>query len=263
MKRCFWVPGPTAPHRMGLILAQNFFGTQLGSATEGLGDVNLHYGILHGGAELYERCRQAGVDFVHVDHGFWNRNTDLNKAQGSFRFSLNSQAQKFKEPKSADWSRLMQAGKDGFVTLGQELMHPGFENRRVVYYQPPSPFMRAYYNLPVTFDDHWTRKLYSLYPDFVLKVWDKGGGDLEKALHDCCLFASFNSAAGIRALDRGIPAIMTAPETCWEHDPKESRVDFIGRRNLLFASLAGRCFSIEEMKNGTAIFHMLANGEIP
>jgi hypothetical protein len=248
---------------MGLILAQNFFGTTLGSPTQGLGDVNLHYGILHGGAELYERCRKADVDFVHVDHGFWNRNTDLNKAQGSFRFSLNSQAQLYKEPKAADWSRMVQAHKDGHITLGREVLHPSFENRRIFYYQPPSPFMRAYYKLPDDFDAERVKILMADFPEYEIRLWEKGSGDLDRALNDCACFVSFNSAAGIRALDRGIPAIMTAPETFWTNDKLESRLDFIGRRDRLFASLAGRCFDISEMKDGTAIFHMLANGEIP
>jgi hypothetical protein len=260
--RKFWMPGPTAPHPLGSLIARNFFGTSVARPGDHLGDVNLHYGILHGGADLYDRCIEQRVHFVHVDHGFWDRNKDLGKFQGSFRFSLDSQAQRFRKPGLRDRARLALLVKNGLVNLGSEILHPAFADRKTILYQPPSPYMRAYYGLPESFDAEWLEPLRKSFPDGEVKTFHKGGAELEKALGECAIYVSFNSAAGIRALERGIPAIMTAPETCWPHRGHDSALEFLEDRTELFACLAGRCFSAEEIADGTAFFHMAANGEI-
>jgi hypothetical protein len=261
--RKFWMPGPTAPHPLGSLIARNFFGTAVARPGDPLGDVNLHYGILHGGAELYDRCIEQGVHFVHVDHGFWDRNRDLGKFQGSFRFSLNSQAQQFRTPGLRDRARLALLEKNGVVNLGFEILHPGFGNRKTILYQPPSPYMRAYYRLPENFDAEWIERLKNAYPDGEIKHLHKGGAELEKALDECAIYVSFNSAAGIRALERGIPALMTWGSSCWPNLGHDSARHFLEARDDLFACLAGRCFSAHEIADGTAFFHMAANGEIP
>ena len=132
-----------------------------------------------------------------------------------------------------------------------------------IFYQPPSPFMHEHWKLGPDFDGDALAHLRKQYPGLPVTVYEKGG-NLAKALADCRLFVSFNSTAGYRALELGIDAVMTSPMTLWPYESMDlSDKDFADRREVMFAYMAGRCFEWGELEDGTAIFHMGRNGEIP
>jgi hypothetical protein len=255
VNRIFW--GPVgAPHNLGTNLARNFFGTVYlpNDGNRPTGDVNLHYGILYGGKELHERCRAEKTHFIHVDHGFWGRTDDLNSTEkGHFRFSLNSQANVLRVPPTgADHVRLKMFEKAGLVDL-----QPRKKGGKWVVYQSPSQYMRDYWKLPEDFDETCMRALRRKHT--FVRVHEKGE---PLDLKDVKLFASFNSAAGIRALELGIDAMMTWHTNVWPFEDL-SDAEFERLRRAMFAYMSGRTFSFAEIKNGTAFFHMTRNGELP
>lgn len=259
----FFAPKKSAPHPLGDNLARAMMGTVYVPPEfhdgEPLGRTNLHYGILHGGTEHQERCKREDKLYVHVDHGFWGRTNDLGAKKGWFRFQLLSQASwMMRPPIPADHERLKAIKDRKLVDL-----QPRRKTGTRIFYQPPSPFMREHWKLGPDFDGDALAHLRKQYPGLPVTVYEKGG-NLAKALADCRLFVSFNSTAGYRALELGIDAVMTSPMTLWPYESMDlSDQDFADRREVMFAYMAGRCFEWGELEDGTAIFHMGRNGEIP
>lgn len=255
IQRVFWGP-IAAPHPLGTNIARAFYGTfyMPNDGRRELADVNLHYGILHGGKELHDRCKAKKAHFVHVDHGFWGRTKDLNSDQdGFFRFSLDSQANILRRPPSEqDRDRLKLFENSGLLSL-----RPRQKGGKWVVYQQPSQFMRDYWGLKPDFDGVVLSALRRKHT--FVRLHNKGS---KLDFTDVKLFVSFNSAAGIRALELGVDAMMSWPVTVWPFEDLSDR-DFEDRRREMFAYMAGRTFSFPEMRDGTAFFHMARNGEIP
>lgn len=259
----FWIPD-NAPHPLGENLARAFCAegrAELGFLADKkapLGDVNLCYGILYGGAELHARCRAEKKDFVHVDHAFWGRTDDLfSKFKGHFRFSLNSQANIVHGLLTRDDYDRFRA----FQTQGLLELQP---RRRggAIYYQPPSTHMVNYWRLKPDFNDVCIMALRRKYPETPVKVFLKGE-KLSKIWDDCDTFVSFNSAAGFRALEVGRDAMMSWPINVWPHERGLPDELWDSRRRIAFAWMSGRTFSFDEIGNGEAMFTMARNGEIP
>jgi len=260
MIRKFWVP-TNPPHKLGEHLAKNFFGTELAPDPNAeLGDTNIHYGILHGGEKLYERCKAAGKNYVHVDHGFWGRTDDLNSTKGHFRFSLNSQANILsKLSNGVDHDRLVSFMKKGLVDLGRKRLPRS--DKKLILFQPPSIHMRNYWKLKEDFNTQVLKALRSKYPNPVVTV-EKGS---KKPPEDqVWMSVSFNSASLFDALARGQEAMSCWHVSPWPFEsPDLDDVQWHECRHELFSYMAGRTFDFEEMQTGRALFDMLNNGEIP
>ena len=250
-----------APHPLGENLARNFCkGEYLATHGEPLARINLHYGILYGGAEMHEKARQEGKNFVHVDHAFFGRNEDLWKEQGYFRFSLNHQSNGQVYSKEIDQPRLAALQSRGLLKLEPR---QNLQKRQIIVYQPPSHFMVEYFKLPADFDAKWRAEIRTRFPGMMVVTLHKSPKD-ETFWENTAIVASFNSGLGFEALRRGKEAIMTAPRTLWPYMPGDlAELKWAERRFEAFCTIAGRMWNFQEMRNGKALEHMWRNGEIP
>lgn len=266
----FWIPDQ-APHRLGANLAAasrlptSYLSTlptlDYVQRQTVLAETNLCYGILYGATTLHAACRAHNRDFVHVDHGFWGRTDDLNAARGYFRFSLNSQAQMMRcEPSPRDFKRL---GDLRLRRLFDPQPRRGKTTTAKILYQPPSTYMRAYWGLPADFDVRMKTDLRNRFPDRAVMPFFKGS-NLDQALQDCALFVSFNSTAGIRALELGVDIENTTSMNLWAASENTlPDPEWTDRREVLFAYLCGRTWNFAEIESGEALGAMALNGEIP
>jgi len=246
----FFSPQDTARNR-GRLMAQSFTGAQFAEHGDELGDVNLHYGILHGGAELYDRCVGAGKTWVHADYGFIGERPDVNSDNGFFRFSRNSQAPWMGMCKP-DHKRLESLISAGHVSFRKP--KPLSNNPRALYI-PPSKHMKKFYRLPRHFDVYWLHVTAqhgaaNIYAPEYVKPNDLDAFDV---------VVSFNSALGFKALEMGIPVIMTAPETIfpWGAVVESSTFELIRYESF---SVAAAChWNFAEMRSGEALEAMKAN----
>jgi hypothetical protein len=259
-----------APHPLGENLARNFCkGEYLAAHGEPLARVNLHYGILYGGAEMHEKARQEGKHFVHVDHAFFGRNEDLWKEQGYFRFSLDHQSNGQRHTLEIDRPRLAALQSRGLLKLEPR---QNLQKRQLIVYQPPSHFMVEYFKLPADFDAGWRAEIRTRFPGMMVVTLHKSPKD-ETFWENTAIVASFNSGLGFEALRRGKEAIMTAPHaiqrhgvpsTLWPYMPGDlTDLKWAERRFEAFCTIAGRMWNFQEMRNGKALEHMQRNGEIP
>ena len=259
--RKFWVP-TNPPHKLGETLAKNFFGTDLAFTNDAqaeLGNTNLHYGILHGGKEFYARCKSSLKDFVHVDHGFWGRTDDLNSDKGHFRFSLNSQANVLRRTShGVDHDRLLGFMKQGLVEFAPRRPR---DDKKIIVFQPPSIHMREFWAIAEDFNTCVLKALREKYPTPVVTI-EKG---LKRPPDDqVWMSVSFNSASMFEALQKGQEAMSCWPVSPWPFEsPALDDVQWSECRTEVFSYMAGRTFSMDEMKSGRALFDMLNNGEIP
>lgn len=259
----FFVP-QGAPHQTGEALASAFFGAEPARHVwldwgvvprgESLAVNNMHYGILYGGEQLAALCDEAGRNWIHVDHGHFDRSSSPTALDGYYRFSSGSQANRFRTPTTRDALRFRQLMDRGVFKL---LPPISFDRSRFIAYQPPSQFMRDYYRLPPDFDVMWMRRAQDLAPDCEIKVVPKGAKD-NAFYQSIGGFVSFNSTVAVECLQRGIPIMMTTATSWWDKE-----FTYAGReREVALAYLAGRNFMVKEMESGLALFHMIENGEI-
>jgi len=261
MTLIFWYPD-SAPHDLGENLARAFGDAKpLSELAKGaLGDVNLCYGILRGGEELHRLCRLMNKDFIHVDHGFWGRTGNLNSVkEGYFRFSLNSQVQRqVRAPTPKDFVRAELLVARGLFNLQARR---GWRETDTILYQPPSSYMAAYYGLPGDFDAKQIAKLNADFPNAPVRQILKGERGVGSEVG---MFVSFNSAAGLHALELGLEVRNTWVDSLWSNGmaalPDE---DWKHSRSVLFCYLAGRTFDFIELRTGLAYEHMLDNQTIP
>lgn len=239
-----------APHGTGVALARSFFGSQAVHQGAELAQNNMHYGILYGGKELAERCEKEEKEWIHVDHGHFDRSSSPVALDGYYRFSRGSQANRFVPPTTRDVLRMKRLMKAGVLKM---LPWRDRDPTKFVAYQPPSQFMREYWELDPDFDVMWLDRLAQGHPGQEIKVVPKGPktNDFYQTI-DC--FVSFNSTVAFECLQRGIQIRMTQPRTWWTGNPRQ--------REDIIACLAGRNFTLEEMSSGDALFHMIDNGEI-
>jgi len=256
----FFAPA-NPPHPLGDNLARNWMrGGFYASHGEPLADVNLHYGILHGGADLYRRAEAEGKDYVHVDHAFFGRTQDLASNDGYFRFALNGQANVIRRTVELDAPRLEVLQGRGLLRLEPKR---AVKRSRLVIYQPPSDYMVQHYGLSPEFDGEWRATLRRLYPGMMVVTTQKSPKS-EDFWENVSVVASFNSGLGFEALRRGCEVVMTAPKTLWPWrtgDLTEGK--WAAKRYETFCLIAGRMWNFKEMKNGAALNHMALNGEIP
>lgn len=249
------------PHPLGTNLADNFCGG-IHACNHGdpLGEVNLHYGILHGGEDLRQRVESEGKKLVHVDHAFFERTDDLGSSNGYFRFSLGSQANAFVDTVEIDAPRLVTLQKRGLMRLEPK---KAIKKNRLIVYQPPSEYMKAHFKLPPDFDNAWRANLRRKFPGMMVLTYLKGAKN-EDFWDNVAVVASFNSALGFEAMRRGIDVVMTAPRTLWHFQPGDlNDGKWAEWRYKVFCCIAGRMWNFPEMRNGKALAHMKANGEIP
>jgi hypothetical protein len=251
----FFVPY-RAPHPEGEFLAANFFGAVPAQHGDDLGLNNMHYGILYA-QDLRLRCRDQGKAWIHVDHGMFNRSTGLNVWDGFYRFSRESQSNTYCQPSTRDYER-----RDAFLKAGTLKVEPFREPKKgqILAYQPPSHFMRRFANLPPNFDDIWQYKVTQMWPDLEFRVYEKGIKG-EEFYENLGAFASFNSSVSVECLQRGIPICIGGNRNYLPGKTHYWLGDDDVRMNAL-AYLAGRNFTVAEMKDGTAWWHMVDNGEI-
>jgi hypothetical protein len=256
----FFAP-TNAPHPLGDNLARNWCrGGFYAKHGEPLADVNLHYGILHGGTEMHLLAKAQNKHFVHVDHAFFGRTEDLASEDGYFRFALNGQANEIRKTAAFDADRLALLQARGLLKL--EAKRPIKKNKMIVY-QPPSAHMVAYYRLPDDFDGEWRATLRRMYPGMMVLTTQKSP-KTEDFWENVAVVASFNSALGFEALRRGCEAVMTAPKTLWPYTPNDvNDGKWAERRYEMFCEIAGRMWNFREMRRGDALRHMNGNGEIP
>lgn len=245
-----------APHPEGEFLARQFFGAVPARHGDDLGQNNMHYGILYA-QDLRSRCRDEGVAWIHVDHGMFNRSSGLNVWDGFYRFSRECQSNTYRPPTTRDTQR-----RDMFMDKGILRTEPFKEPQKgqILAYQPPSHFMRKFASLPDNFDDIWRYQTTKMWPDLEFKVVEKGpkGADFYENLG---AFASFNSTISVECLQRGIPFCIAGNRNFLPGKGHYWLGDDNSRLNAL-AYLSGRNFTVDEMKEGVAWWHMIDNGEI-
>lgn len=256
----FFAP-TNAPHPLGENLAHNWMhGAHYAKHGDELAEFNLHYGILHGGAEMYRKAESEWKSYVHVDHAFFGRTNDLASRDGYFRFSLNHQANERKLTVEYDAKRLETLQKRKLMKLEPKR---ALKKRNLVIYQPPSTFMVDHYGLAADFDGVWRSKLRTMFPGMMVITSHKSP-KTDDFWENVAVVASFNSGLGYEALRLGCEAIMTAPRTLWPWKTGElSDYDWAQRRYETFCLIAGRMWNFKEMANGEALEHMKGNGEIP
>lgn len=248
-----------APHKgcynRGRLMAMTFGrGAYFAEHGDELAKVNLHYGILYGGVDLYRRCQQAGLHWVHVDYSAIDNRPGYDDADGYFRFSLNSQMSPFRQPSEADWARLDRLQEQGAVNFRP---YRGDRPIKRIRYMGPSSYMERFHNLPSNFNDLWRARLTERYPGAQIIGSDAPNvGTVEVDL-----VASFNSAFGFKAIEAGLDAVMTSPQSMWGAETEN--LPFENRRRTVFAAMAGRVWNFQEMQSGEALEHMRGNGEIP
>ncbi len=260
MSRKFFAP-TNAPHQLGENLARNWMhGADYARHGDPLAEVNLHYGILHGGAEMYRKAQDEWKSYVHVDHAFFCRTEDLNGSGGYFRFSLNHQANEPKKTVEVDAPRFATLQKRGLLRLQPK---KAIKKSRLIIYQPPSAFMVQHYALSPDFDGEWRATLRRMYPGMMVVTTQKSP-KTDDFWDNVAVVASFNSGLGYEALRRGCEAVMTAPRTLWPYrtgDLNDGK--WAAKRYETFCLIAGRMWNFKEMANGEALAHMKANGEVP
>jgi len=237
------------PHKDGESIANSFFGAKVVRHGQPLADNNMHYGILHGGTDIKNRCRAENKHWIHVDHGQIGGAHGPGDLTGYYRFSRGHRSNIYREPSPRDRYRLKKLPV-------KQLPWRQPDKRRFIAYQPPSQFMFHYCRLPPDFDAKWLRIAQEFWPEHEVKVMDKGKKD-ESFFEAIDGFVSFDSGLACECLQRGIQILMTAKETWW---PNLKFTD--ENREKVLAYLAGRNFTIEEMQTGEALFHLIDNGEI-
>jgi len=250
-----------APHQLGENLARNWMhGEHYARHGDPLAEINLHYGILYGGAEMYRKAEEEWKSYVHVDHAFFGRTEDLNSRDGYFRFSLNHQANERKLTVEYDSRRLAALQKKGLLKLEPKR---AIKKSRLVIYQPPSAYMVQHYGLSPDFDGEWRATLRRLYPGMMVVTTQKSP-KTDDFWENVAVVASFNSGLGYEALRKGCEVVMTAPRTLWPWKTGDLTDGKWGeRRYETFCLIAGRMWNFKEMANGEALEHMKGNGEIP
>lgn len=248
----FFCPKPTAKNR-GRLMAQSFTGAIPAEHGEPLGDVNMHYGILHGGSDLYQQCNLSKKTWVHSDYGFIGERPDIDSDNGFFRFSRNSQAPWLGMCRP-DYDRLILLQDLGHIALKDPNHCGGF---KTALYLSPSGHMRAFYNLPDNFDEYWQAVAKTYCSKLVINPEVKAT-DLDQF----DLVMSFNSALGYKALERGIQAIMTAPQSLWPWGVIRNSARFIAARYYTFALAASCHWNFAEMRSGKALEAMKRTGVI-
>lgn len=251
----FFIPNG-APHKVGETLANEFYGARAVHHGSALADNNMHYGLLYAEG-LREKCAEQGKRWIHVDHGHFKRSRDPSQATGYYRFSPESQASGFVEPTPRDTYRLEKLVKRGTILLDRPIAST---ESKIIAYQPPSPFMRDHFGLSHDFDAVWTRAAQQMFPENDMLIVPKGPKD--GAFFDkICAFVSFNSTVAFACMERGIPVMFTAPVTWLPGNARVWSGDESVRRRV-FACIAGRNWTVNEMASGEALFHMIDNGVI-
>lgn len=247
----FFCPKPTAKNR-GRLMAQSFTGAIPAEHGGPLGDVNMHYGILHGGSDLYQQCNLLQKAWVHADYGFIGERPDIDSDNGFFRFSRNSQAPWLGmcKPYWERLERLQSSGDINFKPFSRNALVKGL-------YLSPSVYMRVFYNLPDNFDDYWQ----SVARSYCSQLMIDPGVD-EKHLEKFDLVVSFNSALGYKAIEYGIQAIMTAPQSLWPWGVIRDQSRFETARRHCFGAAASCHWNFPEMRSGEALEAMRRTGVI-
>lgn len=199
-------------------------------------DIQICYGILRGGAEIYRWSKQNNTPFINIDRGYWKPG----HYDGYYRISLNGTQQTTGldklEPDYERWDRL------GLEILPKKI-YGGQKSTAMIC--PPTYEVNEFYDYPV---------MPTLWPNVLTYMREK---DCPTPLDDDLRYfkkvITFNSSVGWEALRQGIPVIS---------DPNHSflgaymkTVDSmshmtIDSRRSCFAVQAGLQLTLDEIRKG-------------
>lgn len=202
-------------------------------------DVHIGYGILRGTDHVWRECERLGKPYFIVDRGYWKPG----HYDGYYRVSLRGTQQTSGWPEP-DWERWEKLG----LTVEKTLIERGSSGGHDLCI-PPTDYVNSFFNLGPWLDRQ---------P--ITRVRFKGSENpLDVDLACCGRVITFNSSVGWEALRRGIPV---------ESDPVHSIVGAwqakhgIGKREELFATMAGLQLTLDEMRVGKLmpLMEKLLNG---
>jgi hypothetical protein len=266
-----WIPRD-APHDMGRRVAAAFAagsGFRLRDIPRDynfgvLPEFNLVYGILHGAAELIQECRRQSRQWLHVDHGYFGRNSNLGDDAGHFRISLNRlqesslQAAAILMGPALEDEAKERANKLNYVIFEQRM--PAAGNHVIVL--PPSPYVCAFDR--VFEGDTWqVGKRIASRVGKTAVLAPKGSGVAEHHLAEAAVVVGYNSMLLLKASTLGIPVFATGPcaaspfSLTWGHLPNEATLTTtppldVATRAFWYRWLALNQFTLEEMGSGVA-----------
>lgn len=202
--------------------------------------IQICYGILRGGTEVFRRARQNNKPFFIIDRAYWKPG----HYDGYYRISLNGTQQTTGldnlEPDYERWDKL------GLQILPERLIEEGPElyKRHPKLFCPPTEPVCAFFDVkpwekPKGLIDYWREK--------------DTNESLQAQLDKCKSVDTFNSSVGWEALRQGIPVISDPNHSFLGAYMKTvdsmSQMDIDSRRRC-FAVQAGLQLTLDEMRSG-------------
>jgi len=203
------------------------------------------YGILRGCADVIHHHFKNGIDYLHIDNGYFKRHhysgyyrVSLNDTQARYKdIALPSERAKKLDVKIRDWVR----NENGYVLI-----------------IPHTPAFEIFYGVDIK---KWTDTTIKKLNGRPYKIRDKNATTpLEEDLKSASCVITFNSNAALEAILAGIPAIATSNHSViksWNKLTMDNVEDCFDKcsaldREKLVNFLSYHQFTLDEIDKGIA-----------